>query len=148
MQKQFQKYRAYKGLLPLLVCFYLLALLQLPVLELGHMVSHSINGSEAKGHSHMFFRSHQKENSLKSLEAMAGHDHNMLETLKLVLEIENQTTPKDEVKVSFKLDKHIPQQSWDGNDNGQGIYTNVFRFLLPSISSPIIGQEIPPPELS
>lgn len=146
MQKQYQQCRAIKGFLPVLVCFYLLALVQLPLLEIGHLLSHSLNDGESKGHRHLFFKTHQEENSLKSLVAMAGHDHNMLETLKLVLELEDSAPPTEELKVGFKLDKHVVQPQLLQKTDWQHLHANVFRFILPRISSPIIGQEIPPPE--
>ena len=142
------KYRGrLKGFVTLMACFYLLALVQFPVLELGHTLSHSFAISKSNTHSHLFFKTHEASEAQRSLEAMAGHDHNMLETLKLVLELEENPVPTDSFKSDLKLDKHFTQYSFELSGWEPVLVPKNYGYVLMILSKPILGIPTPPPDV-
>jgi hypothetical protein len=87
--------------------FYVLGLFNGLVLETLHEVSHILS---PKMHHHNFASDHEAIN-YSSLEAMAGHSHEALETLKDLLEANQPDEQESKDKISLKLDKHFVEET-------------------------------------
>ena len=88
----------------LMCMFYVLGLFQGPLMELFHEASHIF---APKTHHHNFSSDHVGVD-YSSLEAMAGHSHEALEVLKVLLENNSQSEHDTGTTPDFKLNKHLP----------------------------------------
>lgn len=96
-----------------LCLFYLLGLFNGLVIEVLHEASHALDaGTHQHGNEghHSFFANHQTVD-YSSLEAMAGHSHEALETLKDLLEANQPDEQKSKDEVTFTLDKHFVEEA-------------------------------------